>query len=109
VPHGALNAHDAGKRRRRVVLDGFVVALLNPKTALFFAAFLPQFVPPGGGAPLQPLFLATLFVAIAGVTDTLYALFASVAAGRLTNVHSARFVAGGACRLTMRCSERRDT
>lgn len=79
---------------RRVVVDGFVVALFNPKTALFFAAFLPQFVAPRGGA-LQPLLLAMLFVAIAAVTDTLYALFASVAAKRLAGRNFGRFLAGG--------------
>lgn len=79
---------------RRVVVDGFVVALFNPKTTLFFAAFLPQFVSPGGGA-LQPLLLAMLFVAIAAFTDTLYALFASVAAKRLAGHSFGRFLAGG--------------
>lgn len=62
----------------RVFRDGFVVALLNPKTTVFFAAFLPQFLSPG--APLAAtLALATLFVAIAAFTDSLYAL----AAGRV--------------------------
>jgi threonine/homoserine/homoserine lactone efflux protein len=59
----------------RVFRDGFVVALLNPKTALFFAAFLPQFA--GGAAPLgRSVALGALFVAIAAVSDTGYALLA---------------------------------
>lgn len=90
------NPHEPGHRTRRVVLDGFVVALLNPKTALFFAAFLPQFVPPGQGGTFQPLSLAALFVAIAAVTDTLYALFASAIAANLKALNSGRFLAGGA-------------
>ena len=57
--------------------DGFVVALLNPKTALFFAAFLPQFVDPTASALLQNLLLGSLFVLIAVVTDSLYVLTAS--------------------------------
>jgi threonine/homoserine/homoserine lactone efflux protein len=40
-------------RLGRVVRDGFVVALLNPKTALFFAAFLPQFLEPTTASAFQ--------------------------------------------------------
>jgi threonine/homoserine/homoserine lactone efflux protein len=94
VPQASGHASGA-VAARRVVLDGFVVALFNPKTALFFAAFLPQFVSPGGAA-LQPLFLAALFVALAAVTDTLYALFASGVAGRLGTGNAVRYLAGGA-------------
>jgi threonine/homoserine/homoserine lactone efflux protein len=55
--------------------DGFLVALLNPKTALFFAAFLPQFI--GPGSPLtQSLLLGGVFVLIAICTDTAYVLAA---------------------------------
>ena len=58
---------------RRLFGDGFVVALLNPKTAIFFAAFLPQFV--DTHAPIgQTLALGVLFVLVAAVTDSLYAL-----------------------------------
>src|SRR6202008_1039485 len=52
----------------RIFRDGFVVALLNPKTAMFFAAFLPQFM--HSGAVLESVLLGVLFVAIAAVTDT---------------------------------------
>jgi len=58
---------------RSIFVDGFFVALLNPKTALFFAAFLPQFLPPAP-APAQTVLLGALFVLIASVTDTGYAL-----------------------------------
>jgi threonine/homoserine/homoserine lactone efflux protein len=90
----SVDSSESRNSSRRVVVDGFVVALFNPKTALFFAAFLPQFVSPRGGA-LQPLLLAMLFVAIAAVTDTLYALFASVAAQRLAGRSFGRTLAGG--------------
>ena len=54
------------------------MATFNPKTTLFFAAFLPQFIDAGAASPLtQGLVLATLFVAIALCTDTLYVLTAS--------------------------------
>jgi threonine/homoserine/homoserine lactone efflux protein len=61
----------------RIFRDGFVVALLNPKTALFFSAFLPQFMNPHASALLQSLAFGATFVAIAACTDTLYALAAS--------------------------------
>ena len=69
---------------RRVFRDGFLVALLNPKTSLFFAAFLPQFMDAHGGNPLlQTLALGGVFVAIACCTDILYVLTASLVAPRL--------------------------
>ena len=57
--------------------DGFVVALLNPKTALFFAAFLPQFIDPAGSPMLQSVLLGALFVLIAASTDVVYVMVAS--------------------------------
>jgi threonine/homoserine/homoserine lactone efflux protein len=60
----------------RVLREGFWVALLNPKTALFFAAFLPQFIAPGPSPLAQSLALGTLFVAIAACSDALYVLLA---------------------------------
>jgi threonine/homoserine/homoserine lactone efflux protein len=60
--------------------DGFWVALLNPKTALFFAAFLPQFIGPGGSPLRQSLLLGAAFVLIAICTDTAY-VFAAHALG----------------------------
>jgi threonine/homoserine/homoserine lactone efflux protein len=71
--------------RARIFRDGFVVALLNPKTALFFAAFLPQFM--SGNAPLaQSLALGSLFVALAACTDLAYVLAASLLAPRLARL-----------------------
>lgn len=64
---------------RRIFRDGFVVALLNPKTALFFAAFLPQFIDPRGSAIAQSLGFGLVFVAIAAATDATYALVAGAA------------------------------
>jgi threonine/homoserine/homoserine lactone efflux protein len=68
---------------RRIFRDGFLVALLNPKTAVFFAAFLPQFMTVQADAAVQGVVLGSIFVAIAAVTDTMYALLASSAASIL--------------------------
>lgn len=65
-----------------IVRDGFLVALLNPKTALFFAAFLPRFVGPSPSIDVA-IGLAATFVAIAASTDAGYVLFASALAPRL--------------------------
>jgi len=62
---------------RRIFKQGVLVAILNPKTALFFLAFLPQFVEPAiGPVALQMLMLGCLFVMMAIVTDGVYALMA---------------------------------
>jgi threonine/homoserine/homoserine lactone efflux protein len=63
---------------RRVYGQGFVVNLLNPKTALFFLAFLPQFVDPARGAAAgQILVLGVAFVGIGMLSDSAYALVAA--------------------------------
>jgi threonine/homoserine/homoserine lactone efflux protein len=65
---------------QRIFSQGVTVAILNPKTALFFLAFLPQFVDRSKGqVGLQLLILGCLFVAMAIVSDSLYALLASSA------------------------------
>ena len=73
----------APPQKRRIARDGFLVALLNPKTALFFAAFLPQFIDPAGSAALQGAMLGVVFVAIAALTDSAYVLAASLAGARI--------------------------
>lgn len=75
---------------RTVFRDGFVVALLNPKTTLFFAAFLPQFVSPDGGSPaLQSVLLGALFVAIAAATDLGYVFASTLLVPRLARLRGA--------------------
>lgn len=68
----------------RIYWQGFMINLLNPKTALFYFAFLPQFVDPAkGNVTAQTLFLGAIFVGMAFITDSLYALLASSLAERL--------------------------
>jgi threonine/homoserine/homoserine lactone efflux protein len=74
-PRGAGSASSL-PTSARVFLDGLMVALLNPKTLVFFAAFLPQFMDAGEPTLLQGSLLVSLFVLIAFVTDSCYALAA---------------------------------
>ncbi len=70
--------------RRRMFVDGFLIDALNPKPALFFLALLPQFVDPGAGeAAWQIAGLGLLFVLLALVTGSGYALAAGTLAGEL--------------------------
>jgi threonine/homoserine/homoserine lactone efflux protein len=75
----------AGVPLRTVFRDGLIVALFNPKTAIFFAAFLPQFVSANGPFLAQSVILGTVFVLIAAVSDSGYALAASGIARWLAN------------------------
>jgi threonine/homoserine/homoserine lactone efflux protein len=64
----------------RLFRDGFIVNLLNPKTALFFLAFLPQFVEvERGHVAMQIAFLGLLFTMLGFLTDGCYALAAGTA------------------------------
>ena len=71
---------------RRMFRDGFIVALLNPKTTIFFAAFLPQFMHPDASPILQSMLLGAIFVVIAAITDTIYVLAASAIAPALSQL-----------------------
>jgi threonine/homoserine/homoserine lactone efflux protein len=104
----ALRATESGREPaaatpaplRRVFRDGVVVALLNPKTALFFAAFLPQFINTDTTPIVQSIALGSLFVIIAAATDSAYALAAGTivpALGHARGVRAlGRYLTGGA-------------
>lgn len=87
-------------RLGQIFRDGFVVALLNPKTAVFFAAFLPQFMSAESVSVAQSMTLGLIFVAIAAVTDTAYAVAAGVVGPMLTRAQGiralGRYLSGGA-------------
>src|SRR5260370_42470912 len=84
----------------RVFGQGIVVNILNPKTALFFFAFLPQFVDASRGnvAP-QILFLGTFFAGMGVVSDSVWAFFAGTIARRLNRnarwLRTQRYVSAG--------------
>ena len=68
----------------RIYSQGFVVNLFNPKTALFFFAFLPQFVnTSNGNITLQIFILGIIFVLMAIFTDSAYAIISSLIANQL--------------------------
>jgi threonine/homoserine/homoserine lactone efflux protein len=97
------DARPTGARRERlgrIFAQGVVVNVLNPKTALFFFAFLPQFVDAAAGAvPLQVAVLGATFVGLGLVTDGAYALLASTGAGFLRGrrrvARASRLASGG--------------
>jgi threonine/homoserine/homoserine lactone efflux protein len=80
----ALRGPVEPKSDRRILREGFVVGITNPKAAVFFAAILPQFTEPSvGHVPLQMLTLGVVFIAIALVLDGTWALLAGTARERL--------------------------
>lgn len=85
---------------QRVYRQGVIVNVLNPKTALFFLAFLPQFVDPHRGTVWpQVAFLGVLFVSVAVLSDMTYALVSDAIAGRIrrtgTGAKVRRWLTGG--------------
>jgi threonine/homoserine/homoserine lactone efflux protein len=86
----------------RVTLDGFLVGATNPKTVVFLAAILPQFVDRGAGnVPLQILLLGAIFAAIALVCDSTWALAAGTARAWLARSPRRLELLGGTSGLVM--------
>jgi threonine/homoserine/homoserine lactone efflux protein len=88
------------RSNRRLFSQGVIVSIFNPKLALFFVAFLPQFVNRShGSVQLQLLVLGLVFQAIALITDSSYALLAGTVGKALRNrrgyARAERYVAGG--------------
>lgn len=87
------------KRLSRIFYQGVVVNLLNPKTALFFFAFLPQFVDVARGSVAgQIMFLGIIFIMMGILSDGLYALLAGTMGnwlkGNLHFIRAERYFAG---------------
>ncbi len=78
----SLGDQQATTKSHSLFLQGVVVAITNPKTIIFFAAFFPQFMDPTLSASGQLVVLSITFLVVAGSLDTLYA----VLAGRLRPV-----------------------
>jgi threonine/homoserine/homoserine lactone efflux protein len=91
-PQAVTQASDQ-MTRRRAFTQGIVVNTFNPKVALFFLSFLPQFIDADrGSAALQSLILGTTFVVLGSVSDSLFALLASALRGTLLRGKSLPFV-----------------
>ena len=87
------------KRLSRIFYQGVLVNLLNPKTALFFFAFLPQFVDVARGSVAgQIISLGVIFIAMGILSDGLYALLAGTLGnwlkGNLYFIRAERYFAG---------------
>ena len=77
-PPQVINPDQPGVSARRAFTQGIVVNVLNPKVALFFLSFLPQFIHPENGRPaLQALVLGLVFVGLGFLSDGTYSLVAS--------------------------------
>lgn len=82
--------------RSRLYLNGLLVQLLNPKIAIFFLAFLPQFVDRSDGpVALQILLLGSLFTLLAILSDGAYVLLAGAVGGRLRRRSRLAKLSGG--------------
>jgi threonine/homoserine/homoserine lactone efflux protein len=86
---------------RRVFTQGVVVNVLNPHTAVFFFAFLPQFINPSSGhVPAQMLILGLMFVGLSATTDSGWAIAAGTAGDWIKQhprfTDGQRFITGGA-------------
>jgi len=85
---------------RQLFAEGFLVSLLNPKVALFFLAFLPQFVERGNG-PIwsQTLVLGLVYIALGLCSDSMYALLGARLgtrfSGHAARVRATRYAEGG--------------
>jgi len=86
IRHAGEDDHQeqAPRSHAHLFRQGVVVNVLNPKVAIFFVAFLPQFIDPDAGTPgLQIVVLGLLFLLIAMISDGTYALLAGTAAEHL--------------------------
>ncbi len=82
---GALGAaRGAPVPRVGFFLQGFLVAVSNPKTLVFFGAFIPQFIDPNGDYALQVMVMGATAVVVASISDGLYAVLVGGAGRRIS-------------------------
>ncbi len=65
-------------------LQGFLVAISNPKTLIFFGAFIPQFINPNSDYALQVAIMGATAVVVASISDGLYAILVGGAGRRIS-------------------------
>lgn len=98
----AFAADETDRGGLRTLWEGFAVGVANPKTIVFFAAVLPQFVAPDRGhVPAQMLLLGLVFNAIAIVSDSVWGLAAATARGWFARSPRRLSLVGGAGGLAM--------
>ncbi len=89
---GRLAAGEAPVRPRGgFFLQGFLVAISNPKTLIFFGAFFPQFIDPAGNYALQIAVMGVTALVFAAMSDSAYALVAG-RAGSMLSAHRVRLL-----------------
>jgi len=98
----ALGAAVVPRSDRRIFVEGFVVGATNPKSLVFFAAVLPQFVVADGGpVAMQLALLGLVFVVIALVSDSAWVVVAGTARDWFVRSPRRLEVVGGAGGLMM--------
>lgn len=103
APMSPAIAEDARRNRRTFLAQGFLIAITNPKSILFFAAFLPQFMDPARPAGMQIIALSLTFMVLGAVLDGLWALLGGRVRHLFQNtarVRSRNRIAGGFLILT---------
>ena len=102
-------AMDRARPHGSFFLQGFVVIISNPKMLVLFGAMIPPFLSPLGSAFGQIMVLGAIFMAIAAVGDTAYAVLAGRAGAflsrtriRALEVASGCFLAGGGIWMALR-------
>lgn len=83
APPAAAEAAVPAVDTRRAFLHAYVVTALNPKSIVFFVAFLPQFLDPAGAVALQLVVFEMTFLVLATLNAAAYALMASMARGAI--------------------------
>ena len=84
APDAFGEAGAAPRPRGGFLLQGFLVALSNPKTLVFFGAFIPQFIDPAGDYLQQVAIMGVTAIVVASISDGLYAILVGGAGRRMS-------------------------